>query len=146
MREQPPPIRGPDDAFPYFDELIAAQRIRPQEDDYEALFLERDERFADLVYRDAQALLAEAQRNPGEERSGIVGGEATVGVAVDIVETLSETYVAFFIAEVGYERFVLLLASFYPGSHFTDWLDCDRIGGRKLREGETCYRILHSSD
>jgi hypothetical protein len=64
----------PNDAFPYFDELIAAQRIRPQEDDYEALFLERDERFADLVYGDAQTLLAEARRNPGEERSGIVGG------------------------------------------------------------------------
>lgn len=131
------------DAFPYFDELIQQGRIKPTEEDYVRLFQERDERFVDLVRVDAQALLKTARQSPGEELSGVVGGEATVGVLVEIVETLSETYVAFLVDEVTYERFVLLLEAFYPGSTFFDWEEVRSLPTRELRDGEFCYRILH---
>jgi hypothetical protein len=131
----------PDDAIPYFDRLIAERRIRPQEEDFAALFEERDAWFVDLAPSEAQALLAAARENPGEEQSGMVGGEALVGVVVEVVEILSETYVAFYVGEIGYARFVILLAAFYPGAQFTDWIESDSFPTRSLREGEVCYHI-----
>jgi hypothetical protein len=71
---------------------------------YARLFAERDERFVDFAPLDAHELLEAARADPGKEISQVVGGEATVGVFVDVVETLSETYVAFLLEEVGYER------------------------------------------
>jgi hypothetical protein len=132
-----------DDAFPYFNELIQAGRIRPTEDDYARLLEERDERFVDLVLDDAQALLKEARATPGEEVASVIGGEATVGVLVDVVDTLSETYVAFSAEEVGYARLVLLLAGFYPEAAGTDWEQCRDFPTRELRDNELCFRILH---
>lgn len=133
----------PDDAFPYFDRLIAEKRIKPVEEDYVALLEERAEWFVDLAPDQAQALLATAREKPGKEQSGVIGGEADVGVVVEVVETLSETYVAFFIEQVGYERFVFLLAAFYPDAHFTDWIESEGLPTRSLRDGEVCYHIPH---
>src|SRR5262249_23436445 len=81
-----------DDAFPYFHELIRADRIMPTEDDYEALFQERAFRFAETLAEDAQALLARARLNLGFEEVGLIGGEETTGVVVEVVESLEETH------------------------------------------------------
>ena len=133
-----------DDPFKkHFPGLIAAKRMKPTAIDYEALFAERDERFVDLVQGDAQALLAEARSEPGAEKRAVVGGEATVGCLVEIVETLEETYVAFFIEEVTYERFVILLNAFYV-SRFEEWEQVKEMPHRPINEGsgEVCYRYL----
>ena len=133
-----------DDPFKkHFPELIAAKRMKPVAMDYEALFAERDERFVDLVRGDAQALLAEARQEPGREKRAIVGGEASVGCLVEVVETLEETYVAFFVEEVTYERLVILLNAFYV-SRFEDWEQVHEMPHRPIDEalGEVCYRYL----
>jgi len=133
-----------DDPFKkHFRELIAAKRMKPTAADYEALFAERDERFVDLVQGDAQALLAEARREPGAEKRAVVGGEANVGCLVEVVETLDETYVAFFVEEVTYERFVILLNAFYV-SRFEEWEPVKEMPHRPIdeRSGEVCYRYL----
>ena len=87
-----------DDAFPHFHELIQSGNIWPTENDYEALFLDRDRRFVETLPRDAQVLLARARSNPGVEQTGVIGGEETTGVLVEVVETLEETYVVFSLA------------------------------------------------
>jgi hypothetical protein len=127
----------------HFPELIAGKRMKPAAADYEALFAERDERFVDLVHRDAQALLAEARREPGAEKRAVVGGEANVGCLVEVVETLEETYVAFLIEQVTYERFVILLNAFYV-SRFEEWEQVREMPHRPIDEasGEVCYRYL----
>lgn len=133
-----------DDPFKkHFPELIAAKRMKPAAVDYELLFAERDERFVDLVHGDAQALLAEARLEPGTEKRAVVGGEANVGCLVEVVDTLEETYVAFFIEQVTYERFVILLNAFYA-SRFEEWEQVGEMPHRPIDEasGEVCYRYL----
>lgn len=133
---------SPDDAFPYFHELIRSGEILPTADDYEALFLDRDRRFVETMSLDAQALLARARSNPGVEQVGLIGGEETTGVIVEVVETLEETHVAFTLTVVDYRRIVLLLAAFYPDATFKDWELVVILPTRSLRENEMCYRIL----
>ncbi len=131
-----------DDPFKkHFPELIAAKRMKPAVVDYEALLAERDERFVDLVQSDAQALLAEARREPGTEKRAVVGGEANVGCLVEVVDTLDETYVAFFVEEVTYERFVILLNAFYEW-RFEEWERVHEMPHRVIdvASGEVCYR------
>jgi hypothetical protein len=133
-----------DDSFPFFNRLIDEGRIKPTKDDYVALLEERAERFVDLVFKQAQELLDEARTAPGEEVSRVIGGEATVGLVVEVVETLNETHVAFFIQDLGSgDRFVLLLKAFFPEAQFADWELVDEFPTRELRVGEVCYRILH---
>jgi hypothetical protein len=133
-----------DDPFKkHFPELLAARRMKPTGVDYAALFAERDERFIDLVHADAQALLAKARQEPGVEKRAVVGGEANVGCLVEVVETLEETYVAFFVEQVTYERFVILLNAFYA-SRFEEWEQVKEMPHRLIDEpsGEVCYRYL----
>jgi hypothetical protein len=133
-----------DDPFKaLFPELIAAGKMKPLEADYEALFEDRDARFVDTVESDAQELLAAAHDDPGAEKRAVIGGEPTVGCLVEIVDTLEETYVAFLIEEVGYERFVILLNAFYP-SRFEDWEQVEEMPHRPIdtASAEICYRYL----
>jgi len=127
----------------HFPDLIAEGRMKPEVADYQALFAERDERFVDLVQTDAQALLALARDEQGVEKSSVIGGEATVGCLVEVVSTLEETYVAFFLEEVTYERFVLLLNAFHP-SRFDEWEDVLEMPHRRVdrASGEVCFRYL----
>jgi hypothetical protein len=133
-----------DDPFKkHFPDLIAAGRMKPTAEDYEALFEERDEQFVDFVQADAQALLATAREDLGSEKQALVGGEATVGCLVDVVETLEETYVAFKLGDITYERIVLLLNAFHPASA-DEWRQTDRLPHRPVNEaeGEVCFSYL----
>lgn len=134
-----------DDPFKkHFPELIAADAMKPAADDYERLFEERDERFDDFVFSDAQELLAVARSDPGKEHHRVLGGEASAGCLVEVVSTLEETYVAFFPLEAGYERFLKILAAFFPDARFEDWEPVDALPtrGLDLDRGEVCYRQL----
>ena len=133
----------PDDAFPYFHELISDGRIMPTEDDYEALFSDQGRRFAETLSPDAQALLAKARSNLGTEEVGLIGGAEPTGVVVEIVETLEETHVVFSWARKDYTRIVLILEAFYPDATFKEWELVARLPTRPLRENEACYRIFH---
>jgi hypothetical protein len=134
----------PDDAFPYFHELIEAGRIMPTAFDYTSLFEDRGRRFAETVRQDAQALLVLARSNPGTEQVGLLGGEEAAGVLVDIVETLEETYVAFSVVRMDPTRPLIILRAFYPDVAFAEWEAVDRLPTRALRvnDGEIAYRVL----
>ena len=133
-----------DDAFPYFHELIRAGSLRPTADDYAALFDDRGRRFTETLYQDAQELLARARSSPGAEQVGVLGGEETTAVVVDVVDTLQETYVAFSVARMDTTRLVMILGAFDPGAAFSDWDLVETFPTRALRfdSGEICYRIL----
>lgn len=133
-----------DDAFPYFQELIHSGTLLPTEDDYTALLDDRGRRFADSLYEDAQQLLARARSNSGVEHVGVLGGEQTTAVAVDVIDTLEETYVAFSIARMDTSRLVMILGAFDVEASFHDWELVDTFPTRPLRvqDGEICYRIL----
>ncbi len=134
----------PDDAFPYFHELIQSGRLLPTEDDYAALFEDRAHRFAETIHEDAQRLLAQARSAPGIEHVGILGGEETVGALVEIVDTLDETHVAFSLEQMDAERLIVILAAFYADAEFNDWELTQQLPSRPLRVNEVCYRILRA--
>jgi hypothetical protein len=135
--------RGDDPFKKHFPDLIASRQMKPTEVDYNLLFEERDERFVDLIESDAQGVLDRAREKIGTEIRAVVGGEASVGCLVEVVETLEETYVAFYVEEVTYERFVLLLNAFHR-SRFDDWEQVDKMPHRPIDKGsgEVCYRYL----
>ena len=131
----------PDDAFPYFEELLAAELIYPTEEDYERLYDERAERFVAFARDDAEAILAEADRNRQTEVRGVIGREQDVGVVVLVHYTLGELYVAFSPATLDYTRIPIVLAAFCPDRGGDDWYDSDELPTRPLEEGEICFRI-----
>lgn len=135
----------PDDAFPYFHELIGEKRMLPTTDDYEGLFTDRGNRFAATVGGDARQLLAEACSDPGVEHQGLVGGEQTAGVLAVIVDTLKETYVCLSLARIDTTKILVILAAFFPDNEFSDWELVDKLPTRMVRtaDGEICYRIFH---
>jgi len=108
------------------------------------LFDDRGHRFADTLYEDAQHLLARARSNPGVEQIGVLGGEQTTGVVVDVVDTLEETYIAFSVVGLDTSRLVMILGAFDVEAAFRDWELVDRLPTRLTRsaDGEICYRIL----
>jgi hypothetical protein len=134
-----------DDAFPYFHELIRTGTLLPTEDDYASLFDDRDHRFVDTLYDDAQQCLARARSNPGVEQVSILGGEQATSVAVTVVDTLEEIYVAFSGTDINTERLVMILSAFDVDAPFFDWELVETFPTRPLRldNAEICYRILH---
>jgi hypothetical protein len=135
--------RQPGDAFQYFKELIRAGQIWPVPEDYEWLERDRAARLAESLPEAAQALLAAAQAAPNQEHRAVIGS-GEVGIVVEIVETLEETYIAIVVSTMGdYTRLVVLLAAFYPDREFRDWGERSRLPTRALIAGEICLSILH---
>ena len=134
----------PEDAFPYFHHLIQTGEIWPTDEDYESLFTDQGHRFVETLPEDAQALLARARSNPGVEVVGVLGGEETAGIVIEVVDTLEETYIAFSVARMDYRRTILILAAFYPDAELAQWELVAKLPTRPLREDEAefCYRIL----
>jgi hypothetical protein len=132
------------DAFPYFHELIDSGVLLPTEDDYTALFDDRGHRFTETLYVDAQQLLARARSSLGLEQVGVLGGEQSAAVVVEVVDTLEETYVAFSISGMDSSRVVMIVGAFDVEASFSDWELATTLPHRPLRvvDGEICYRIL----
>jgi nucleotide-binding universal stress UspA family protein len=133
----------PDDAFPYFEHLLREHLVWPQPEDYEWLETDRADRLAEQLPEAAQELLAEARRQPNVEHRRVIGtGE--VGVLLEIVETLEETYVATSVRVMADPiGLVVLLAAFYPDRVLPDWRFQPRLPTRPLEPGELCMSILH---
>lgn len=133
----------PDDAFQYFQQLIAAERIYPTPEDYEWLEVDLAEGFAVRVGPDAQHLLEAAMGQPGQEIAGTVGGIA-IGIYVEVVETLHETFVIFNLRETADPNIhSLVLAGFYPQKDWNEWHYVQALPHRALRAGEFAYSTLH---
>lgn len=84
----------PNDAFPYFDSLIATERIYPTANDYVALESDRADRLVDAIPADAQALLDRARAAPGIEVVGQVGPVRTRLTVVRVEGVADELFVA----------------------------------------------------
>lgn len=133
----------PNDAFPYFNRLIASRAIWPLPEDYAWLQADRAARLAEQLPEAAQSVLTAARAAPGQEHRARIG-RGDVGVLVQVVETLEETYVALDMRTVdGYPVLVTLLASFYPQRLFTDWVPRSRLPNRALGPAELCFSTLH---
>ncbi len=135
-------FKGSGDTFPYFKDLHVQGRLLPDEGDYEALFNDRASRFAGVARHDALQLLQAARGAPGEEQRGLIGGEVGVGVAVEIVETLTETYLAIKLAELTTETLPILLAAFFPEYDFDDIESCQQLPSRSLEPDEIGFKAL----
>jgi hypothetical protein len=133
------------DAFPYFKELDAADRLLPTADDYRALFEARAARFAEVVAFEAANLLSAARASPGTERRAIIAGQLAVGLVVEIVEDLEgveEITVALRLEDLTPESLPILLAALFPDSAFDDIQTPISLAGRVLGKNEIGYRVL----
>jgi hypothetical protein len=134
-----------DDAFPYFKQLDAESRLLPAREGYERLVEDRNRRFTETVVHDAQLLLSEAREDPGVERSGVLADSVGVGVAVEVVETLEETYVAIRATDLRRSWLAIILAAFFPDADLRAWESTDDFPTRALREDELAYRHLRET-
>jgi len=130
------------DAFPYFKNLDADESLLPTVADYEALFLDRDRRFAEVVAHEATALLEAARGALGEEQRAVVGGQLGVGVSVEVVEPLEELYLAVKMAGLTNDNLLILFAALFPGCTYDEIESADKMPGRPLDEDEMGFRCL----
>lgn len=135
---------APADAFPYFRELMSAGRVMPTRVDYDRLGQDRSARSLADAVRAGQLLLDEARAIMGREVRGTIALH-DIGVVVELVETITETYVAINMRHISPEALQLVLLGIYPDRNFGDW-----DGGRPfpprpldLEAPEMCWSILH---
>jgi hypothetical protein len=130
------------DAFPYFKSLDAEARLLPTAADYEALFRDRDRRFAAVIGAEAADLLGTARKRPGHEHRAVIGGGLGVGIAIEVVETLEEAYLAVKLAGLTQENLPILLAAFFPAQDFESIHDAQALPTRELEPDELGFRCL----
>jgi hypothetical protein len=133
-----------DDSFPYFKQLLQAGTIYPTADDFELLFADEDAYFLDFAVADAQASLEIARQHQDAEVEVVIGRKVGTSLAVEVVETMQETYVVFSWEEVGVlDTPLVLLKAFYPNSRWEDWETTKPFPVRELRDGEVCFSYFH---
>jgi len=126
----------PGDFFPYCKGLDHASVLLPTEEDYEALYRDRDLRLARMLTVDPPLLLKRARESGKEERAQ-VGGRFGTSVAVEIADDLEAISVAFDTrAENFYRTLPVILAAFVPTASFEDWDDLERMPKRDLHDYE----------
>jgi hypothetical protein len=133
----------PGDAFRHFQALIETSLIYPDLDDYERLLDDRAERFAALAPDELQELLAAAEEQTGTEVRAVIGGVEELGVAVIVVETLDELFVACSqTALADYTRVTIILTALCPDRAWEEWDFVPALPTRALRPGEICFSIV----
>jgi hypothetical protein len=135
-------FEGRGDAFPYFKELDQDDRLLPTAADYEALFRDRDLRFTQVVEHEASDLLEAARTAPGTEQRAVIGGQFGVGVAVEVVETLEEVWVAVKTTGLTQEYLAILFAALFPSAAFEDIETVWELAARELEPDELGFRCL----
>lgn len=134
-----------DDAFPYFDKLIAERRIYPTADDYEALNRDRAARLIDAIPSDAQELVARARSAPGVELTGSVG-PVRVRLVVERVEGVAdELFLAVSMRHGDDAWLAAVLVAFRPDTDdFGAWRNESRLPTTELdgREPELGYSTV----
>lgn len=131
---------SPDDFFPYCKELDRKRVLLPTKEDYEALFRDRDYRFAFTV-RIEGPLIAKRARESGKEERVMLGGEFGACVAVELADDLESITVAFQVETTEWDHVPLVLAAFHRGQ----WEDADRMPSRELEAGEVAFVHYHEA-
>ena len=131
-----------DDAFPYFRELIADERIYPVAADLEELINDRSDEFVARARISVPELVAEAQARPGEELVAEIGVEP-VSCVVHVVETAEERYFSVS-GHIGPEGLEILKALFAPHQGHEDWRSEQRLPTRELdfKQAEMCFSVV----
>lgn len=135
----------PDDAFPYFDQLIGADRIYPTVDDYEALERDRAARLVDAIPADAQALLEQARATPGTQVIGKVGPVRVRLTVVQVVGVADELFVAISMRHSDDVSLAAVLFGFRPDTDdFEVWRNETSLPTGELdrREPELAYSTV----
>jgi len=133
-----------DDSFRYFEQLLQAKQMYPTADDYEQLSDDEEAYFFDYAVEDAQVSLDFARQHQDEEIEVVIGRQVGTSLAVEVVETMEETYVVFSWEEVEHlDTPLVLLKAFYPDSTWDDWDDKKPFPARELRPGEVCFSHFH---
>jgi hypothetical protein len=117
-------------------------RLLPTEADYERLFSDRDHRFADVVEAEANDLLERARQSPGEEHRAVIASQLGVGGAIEVVDTLEETYVAIRYRGLTPDSLPILLAAFFPDRRADELEDTKRLPNRTLGNDEIGFVVL----
>jgi hypothetical protein len=129
-----------EDFFPYCKELDAQDALLPTPDDYEALFRERDARFAFAVRIEAPLILKAAREGEQEHRV-MLGGEYGACIAVEVAGELESTTVAFRVDTVLYDHVAMILAAFHDGS----WDEVSTMPSRDLEPYEVAFEHLRET-
>lgn len=96
--------------------LDQQQILLPNEGDYRALFLDRDNRFSEACRYVAPQLLETARANPGVEHFERIADRVGVSLIIDELTSLQEACVIVQARGLTPEYLSIILASFFPGS------------------------------
>lgn len=130
------------DAFPYFKELDAADRLLPVAADYEALFVARDARLAEVVAHEGRELLNAGRSALGTEIRAVIAAQIEIGLAIDAAEDVEEVTVAIKYQGLTPENLPILLAALFPNASAKDLENPASIAGRSLGNDEIAYRAM----
>lgn len=136
-------FKGTGDAFPFFKELDAQDRLLPTKEDYEDLFLARASRLAHAVPDQCVELLAAARAAPGHELGGIIGSQIELSCCVETTEGIEEVTVAIKYSGITPESLAIVLAAFFPGGG--DLEHASNIAERDLGTDEIAYRLISAT-
>lgn len=133
-----------DDFFPYCKRLDAEGRLLPVQADVARMYRERDYRFVEAVTVEAPVALKAARETEGEYRCTI-GGELSVGLAIEVVEEMEATSVTVAfkpadggaLTEVTIEQGQVLLQALTCGK----WELIERMPSHDLEPEEVAFTI-----
>jgi len=135
----------PDDAFPYFDLLLADGRLYPVDKDYEALFRDRANRLIDSIPEEADRLVSAARDLPGQEVRGHLGSVAVTLVVESVADVGDELFVAVSMREADVKQLAIVLAALVPEAEVFDaWRFASSLPTRGLDEpaAEVAYSTV----
>ncbi len=111
----------------------------PTGTDYARLEQERGHRLAHVVRLEAPLALKAARQAQAEQRV-MLGGAFGVSLAIETVEELESTTVAFKAGTVASQHVPEILAAFHAD---TDWVDAKRMPSRELEADEFAFEHIH---
>ncbi|HYK95427.1 MAG TPA: hypothetical protein VE011_06135 [Candidatus Dormibacteraeota bacterium] len=134
----------PDDAFPYFERLLADDRIYPDDLDRIMLYRDRAERLIDAIPQDGGRLRMSALASPSREISGSIGPFPARVVVVE-VDGLHELYVALKIVPFDVNQLDAVLLALCPSADvWQAWRPVVELptGRVDVARGELAYSCL----
>lgn len=140
-------FKGEGDAFPYFKELDARDRLLPTSEDYEDLFRARAARLAQAVPAECTDLLSSAREALGTEICGVVANHIRVSCSVAAIDSLEEITVAVNYDGLTPESLAIILPSFFPDASAMSLEQADGIAERQINPAvEIAYRAITETD
>lgn len=118
----------------YFRELDAEGRLKPTVEDYEALVIDRDLRFVDMVEAEAARVLREARAQVGTEQHAELDIDTGISITIERADDVERIYLAIKPWDRPDDaRRHLLFGCFFSGSTLDDIKVVDEVPGRGER-------------